>query len=114
MDSVGLNTVPKEKVYNKLEVSRELVHMVSEFFSDPNVNSLSKIIAQDIKIDSIIDENIKMIDKFAAENKTMQLDDSSVEDLVNKVKRKMSLVTSSLSVDFNHNKFDLKIAKLSA
>lgn len=88
--------------------------MVNEFFSDTEINSLSKIIAQDIKIDSIIEDNIKMIDKFAAENKIMELDDSSINDLMNKVKRKMSLETSSLSVDFNHNKFDLKIAKLTA
>ena len=90
--------------------------MVNGFFNDPNVNSLSKIIAQDINIDSIIDENVKMIDKYAAENKNMKVDQSDIDDYVNqdKSKRKISLGSSHLTIDFNHNKFDIKIAKLLA
>jgi len=50
--------------------------LITKFFNNPNVNSLSKIIAQHINIDSIIEDNILLIDKFAQENEMMKINDN--------------------------------------
>lgn len=72
MDKVGMNTIKTEKVFNKLELIKELMYKIKKFFTSNNVNSLSKIIAKEIQIDSIVDDNIKMIEKFANENPIMR------------------------------------------
>lgn len=48
------------------------MYKIKGFFESPNVNSLSKIIAKEIQVDSIVDENLRMIEKFADENPIMR------------------------------------------